>query len=115
MHNCCLPKEGWVTWEVQRLPQQKQGQGISSRSHLQILGPLEATRQTWKSGLESWQSLLSEVGSGGEREILPPSWESSRKASQEKFGGKMDQIVFRVLSSAGFGKGKVELLPKGLG
>lgn len=117
MHNCCLPKEGWVIWEVQTLPQQKQGQGqgISSRSYLHILGPLEATRQTWKWGLESWQPLLCKVGSGGERETLPPSWVSSGRASQQKFWGKMDQIGFEVTSSAGLGRGRCSCFPKDWG
>lgn len=90
MHNCCLPKEGWVIWEVQRLPQQKQGQGqgISSRSYLQILGPLEATRQTWKCGLEFWQPLLCEVGSGGEREILPQAGRVQEKFPKKRFEEK---------------------------
>lgn len=101
-----------MIWEVQRLPQQKQrpGQGISSRAHLQILGPLEATRQTWKSGLESWQPLLGEVGSGGEREILPQAGRVQEKLPKRSLEGKkMDQIGFGVV---GFGKGKVELGPK---
>lgn len=95
MHNCCLPKEGWVIGEVQRLPQKKrgQGQGISSRSHWEILGPLEATRQTWKCGLESARWEVEVKG----KKIL--RWESARK-------GKMDQMELQGISWAGFGVGR---------
>lgn len=100
-----------MIWEVQRLPQKKrgQGQGISSRSHLKILGPLEATRQTWKCGLESWQPLPCQVGSGGERKN-PPEMGESKERKNGSDGAPSDQLCW-----VWAWEGQGAAIPKGLG